>query len=111
MVGMDELAVEMAKVVTRLDNTDSRIASLEITIKRIESLTLSVEKLAMSVEDLAKKQGDYKTSQDVLINRVDEIENTPNKEKASKLDKLIEKIVGLLLAGVIGFLLNSLLGI
>lgn len=108
---MAELNADIARIDQRCSDIERRLSSLENTIKRIESLTVAVEKLALSVENMAKDQLDYRTKQNEIANRLLEVEQLPMKEKAKHHDKVIEKIIGLILAGVVGFLLNHFLGL
>lgn len=108
---MEDVSAKIAILDTKVEAIEERMNTLEQTIKKIESLTISVEKLAFSVENIAKVQKDYRNSQEQLWKKVIAVETAPATEKASKFDKLVEKIVGLVLAAVVGFLLSQVLGL
>lgn len=110
MAETNEIAVQLVRIEQRLTDTDRRIVSLENTIKRIESLTLSVEKLALSVENMARDQVEYRADQNALAKRLLEVEKQPLRDKAEKHDRLVTKVIEIVLAGVVGFLISSVLG-
>ena len=76
------------------DVQSKRIGALEKAVDSINQITVNVERLAISMENMTKeleRQG----------KRLDIIEETPKKRW--------ESIVAALVAGIVGFALNSLL--
>lgn len=76
------------------DVQSKRITALEKAVDSINQITVNVERLAISMENMTKeleRQG----------NRLDAIEETPKKRW--------EAIVAALVAGIVGFALNSFL--
>lgn len=107
----EKVIAELAELKQRMTDTDRRLKNVEDTIKRIESLTISVERLASSVEKLAEDQAGFRADQKELADRLTDVERIPDQEKAGKYKVIVEKAVGLILAGVIGFLLSHFFGI
>lgn len=76
------------------DRQNHRLSALEKAVESITTITVNLERLAISVENMTKeleKQG----------RRLEDIENTPKKRW--------EAIVAALIAGIVGFALNSII--
>lgn len=96
---------------SRIKGTEKRINDLERKTDKLESLTLSVQKLALSVEQMANAQDEYRSEQKNLAERILNVEQQPDKEKANKFDKIWSQIATLVIGAFVGYLLKTFFGI
>ena len=107
----EELGQESIKHSEQLKTVFRQLETLNEKMDSIEGLTLSVQKLAISVEQLAKNQSEDREAQKEIVKQIAILESAPNKDKASKYDKITNQVASILIGAIVGYLLKSLIGI
>ena len=102
----EELTARVYVLEERVKVSNHRIDDLEEKTDRIENLTLSVQKLAISVEQMAKEQIDYRSKHDQIANKLIELEQSPSKDKAKKVDSILTYVAQLIVAAIVGAVLT-----
>ena len=108
---LEKLGETTVKHEEQIKTVFKQLDTLTEKMDAIEGLTLSVHKLSMSVEQLAKNQSEDRDEQKRLTEKIITLENNPDKDKASKYDKIADKISTVVIGAIIGYLLRSLFGI
>lgn len=110
------LAVKLEGVDARCRSNEHRIDDCEAELKEIKNeqkaiyiISTSVEKLATSMGGLQTDVKEIKEGQETLNSKVCDLENRPAKETKKRFDNMTDKIMWLILSGVVGFILAQLL--
>lgn len=91
-------------VMIKLTNVDSRCKSQEHRIDKIEERQDNLDSLVTSVATMATEQDHIKTDVGEIKTDVKALTEKP----AKRWDGMVDKIIGLLVAGGIGFLLAQI---
>ena len=117
---MDEnytnLAVHLQEVDSRSKSNEHRIDELESDMKETKNMQITLVKLANGVENMGNqlmdvKQDiqDVKKGQDELSDKVTTLENRPATETKRRFDKIIDKIIWLVIGGLVAGVLYAVL--
>lgn len=111
-----ELAVHLQEVDSRSQSNTHRIDAHDKELKEIKDkqdaiydLTSSVKSIAIDMAYIKDDVKEVKTSQKELTTKVSEIENRPAINTKKRVDDIKDKIIWLLVGGVVVFLLTSIL--
>ena len=117
---MDEnytnLAVHLQEVDSRSKSNEHRIDELESDMKETKNMQITLVKLANGVENMGNqlmdvKQDiqDVKKGQDELSDKVTTLENRPATETKRRFDKIVDKLVWLIIGGLVAGVLYAVL--
>ena len=117
---MDEnytnLAVHLQEVDSRSKSNEHRIDELESDMKETKTMQITLVKLANGVENMGNqlmdvKQDiqDVKKGQDELSDKVTTLENKPATETKRRFDKIVDKLIWLVIGGLVAGVLYSVL--
>ena len=117
---MDEnytnLAVHLQEVDSRSKSNEHRIDELESDMKETKNMQITLVKLANGVENMGNqlmdvKQDiqDVKKGQDELSDKVTTLENRPATETKRRFDKIVDKLIWLVIGGLVAGVLYSVL--
>ena len=111
-----ELSVKMAEVDSRSRSNQHRIDNLEVEIKAVHEQQISLVKIANSVENMGKtmvslneKVDEISEKQDSFSEKITTLENRPAQETKRVFDSIAEKILWVVVGGLIVWLLGSLI--
>lgn len=107
----EEIGQEIIRHSEQFKTVFKQLEILNEKMDAIEGLTLSVQKLALSVEQLAKNESEDRQTQKDIIKQIAILESAPNKDKASKYDRVTNLILTAVIGGIVGYLLRTLIGI
>lgn len=110
---MDEKYTELA---VHLEAVDSRCKSNEHTLKELRErqdalyeLTASVKSIATDMAYIKEDVKEVKSGQDKLTDKVAILENRPANEAKKRWDDISDKLLWMILSGIIGGLLTAAL--
>ena len=117
---MDEnytnLAVHLQEVDSRSKSNEHRIDELESDMKETKNMQITLVKLANGVENMGNqlmdvKQDiqDVKKGQDELSDKVTTLENRPATETKRRFDKIVDKLIWLVIGGLVAGVLYAVL--
>lgn len=117
---MDEnytnLAVHLQEVDSRSKSNEHRIDDLESDMKETKNMQITLVKLANGVENMGNqlmdvKQDiqDVKKGQDELSDKVTTLENRPATVTKRRIDKIIDKLIWLVIGGLVAGVLYAVL--
>ena len=117
---MDEnytnLAVHLQEVDSRSKSNEHRIDELESDMKETKNMQITLVKLANGVEnmgyqlmDVKQDIQDVKKGQDELSDKVTTLENKPATETKRRFDKIVDKLIWLVIGGLVAGVLYSVL--
>lgn len=111
-----DLAVHLQEVDSRSKSNEHRIDDLESDMKETKNMQITLVKLANGVENMGNqlmdvKQDiqDVKKGQDELSDKVTTLENKPATETKRRFDKIIDKIIWLIIGGLVAGVLYAVL--
>lgn len=111
-----ELAVHIQEVDSRSKSNEHRLDAHEDAIKEIREkqdaiydLTSSVKSIATDMTYIKEDVKEVKSGQDKLNEKVTVLENRPANETKKKIDEITEKLLWLLIGGVVVGLLTTIL--
>ena len=111
-----DLAVHIQEIDSRCKSNEHRIDDLEDEMKKTNDMQITLVKLANGVENMGNQLigvkediQDVKKGQSELSDKVTTLENRPALETKKRWDSISEKLLWLLIAGVVGFLLAQAL--
>ena len=111
-----DLAVHIQEIDSRCKSNEHRIDDLEDEMKKTNDMQITLVKLANGVENMGNQLigvkediQDVKNGQSELSDKVTTLENRPALETKKRWDSISEKLLWLLIAGVVGFLLAQAL--
>lgn len=111
-----DLAVKIEKTDSRSKSNEHRIEDLEVEMKETQNMQITLVKLANGVEnmgnqlmDVKEDIQDVKAGQTELSDKVTFLENKPAQEAKKQRDIILDKLLWLFIAGVVGFLLAQAL--
>ena len=111
-----ELSVKMEEVNSRSKSNQRRIDNLEVEIKAVHEQQISLVKIANSVENMGKtmvslneKVDEISEKQDSFAEKITTLENRPAQETKRVFDSIAEKILWVVVGGLIVWLLGSLI--
>lgn len=111
-----DLAVHLQEVDSRSKSNEHRIDDLESDMKETKNMQITLVKLANGVENMGNqlmdvKQDiqDVKKGQDELSDKVTTLENKPATETKRRFDKIIDKIIWLVIGGLVAGVLYAVL--
>ena len=117
---MDEnytnLAVHLQEVDSRSKSNEHRIDELESDMKETKNMQITLVKLANGVENMGNqlmdvKQDiqDVKKGQDELSDKVTTLENRPATETKRRFDKIVDKLIWVVIGGLVAGVLYAVL--
>lgn len=113
-----ELAVEAAKIDSRSRSNEKRLNNNEAAIEELRKkqdaiyeLTASVKSIAIDMSYVKEDIQDVKKSQQLLTNKVTEIENKPAVDIKTHADNLKYSILSMIAGGLVAWLFLSATGI
>lgn len=111
-----ELAVKVQEVDSRSKSNEHRINELDTQMDKMQETQITLVKLANGVDkmadqlvDMKEDIKDVKVSQKDLSEKVTTLENRPAQQSKRRLDNIAEKITWLVVAGIAGYILATLL--
>lgn len=111
-----ELAVKVQEVDSRSKSNEHRIDELDTQMDKMQETQITLVKLANGVDkmadqlvDMKEDIKDVKISQKDLSEKVTTLENRPAQQSKKRLDNIAEKITWLVVAGIAGYILATLL--
>lgn len=109
-----DLAVHVQEIDSRSKSNEHRIDDLETEMKETKNMQITLVKLANGVEnmgnqlmDVKEDIQDVKKGQNELSNKVTTLENRPAIETKKRLDSIYDKIIWLVIGGVVTFILSQ----
>lgn len=93
----------------RLNNHDSELKEIREKQDAIYELTSSVKSIATDMNYIKEDVREVKTNQRELSSKVTEIENRPANDVKKRIDGIVEKIIWLVVGGVVAALLTTIL--
>ena len=117
---MDEnytnLAVHLQEVDSRSKSNEHRIDDLESDMKETKNMQITLVKLANGVENMGNQLMDVKQDiqevkkgQDELSDKVTTLENRPATETKRRFDRIVDKLIWLVIGGLVAGVLYSVL--
>ena len=117
---MDEnytnLAVHLQEVDSRSKSNEHRIDELESDMKETKNMQITLVKLANGVENMGNQLMDVKQDiqevkkgQDELSDKVTTLENRPATETKRRFDRIVDKVIWLVIGGLVAGVLYSVL--
>ena len=117
---MDEnytnLAVHLQEVDSRSKSNEHRIDELESDMKETKNMQITLVKLANGVENMGNQLMDVKQDiqevkkgQDELSDKVTTLENRPATETKRRFDRIVDKLIWLVIGGLVAGVLYSVL--
>ena len=111
-----DLAVHIQEIDSRSKSNEYRIDDLEIDMKETKDMQITLVKLANGVENMGNQLMDVKEDiQDVkkgqheLSNKVTTLENRPALETKKRWDSIYDKIIWLVIGGIVTFILSQVI--
>ena len=111
-----ELAVHVQEIDSRCKSNEHRITDLECEMKETKDMQITLVKLANGVENMGNqlmdvKQDiqDVKKGQDELSDKVTTLENRPATETKRRFDKIVDKLIWLVIGGLVAGVLYAVL--
>lgn len=111
-----DLAVHLQEVDSRSKSNEHRIDDLESDMKETKNMQITLVKLANGVENMGNqlmdvKQDiqDVKKGQDELSDKVTTLENKPATETKRRFDKIVDKLIWLVIGGLVAGVLYTVL--
>ena len=111
-----ELAVKVQEIDSRSRSNEHRIDELDTQMDKMQETQITLVKLANGVDkmadqlvDMKEDIKDVKVSQKDLSEKVTTLENRPAQQSKKRLDNIAEKITWLVIAGIAGYILATLL--
>ena len=109
-----DLAVHVQEIDSRSKSNEHRIDDLEHDMKETKEMQITLVKLANGVEnmgnqlmDVKEDIQDVKKGQNELSDKVTTLENRPALETKKRLDSIYDKIIWLVIGGVVTFILSQ----
>ena len=111
-----DLAVHLQEVDSRSKSNEHRIDDLESDMKETKNMQITLVKLANGVENMGNQLMDVKQDiqevkkgQDELSDKVTTLENKPATETKRRFDKIVDKLIWLVIGGLVAGVLYSVL--
>lgn len=111
-----DLAVHLQEVDSRSKSNEHRIDDLESDMKETKNMQITLVKLANGVEnmgtqlmDVKQDIQDVKKGQDELSDKVTTLENRPATETKRRFDKIVDKLIWLVIGGLVAGVLYAVL--
>ena len=111
-----DLAVHIQEVDSRSKSNEHRINDLEIDMKETKDMQITLVKLANGVEnmgnqlmDVKEDIQDVKKGQNELSDKVTTLENRPALETKKRWDSIYDKIIWLVIGGIVTFILSQVI--
>lgn len=111
-----ELAVKVQEVDSRSKSNEHRIDELDTQVNKMQETQITLIKLANGIDkmadqlvDMKEDIKDVKISQKDLSEKVTTLENRPAQQSKKRLDNIAEQITWLVVAGIAGYILATLL--
>ena len=111
-----DLAVHLQEVDSRSKSNEHRIDELESDMKETKNMQITLVKLANGVENMGNQLMDVKQDiqevkkgQDELSDKVTTLENRPATETKRRFDKIVDKLIWLVIGGLVAGVLYSVL--
>ena len=111
-----DLAVHLQEVDSRSKSNEHRIDELESDMKETKNMQITLVKLANGVENMGNQLMDVKQDiqevkkgQDELSDKVTTLENRPATETKRRFDRIVDKVIWLVIGGLVAGVLYSVL--
>ena len=111
-----DLAVHVQEIDSRSKSNEHRIDDLETEMKETKSMQITLVKLANGVEnmgnqlmDVKEDIQDVKKGQNELSDKVTTLENRPALETKKRWDSIYDKIIWLVIGGIVTFILSQVI--
>lgn len=111
-----DLAVHLQEVDSRSKSNEHRIDDLESDMKETKNMQITLVKLANGVENMGNQLMDVKQDiqevkkgQDELSDKVTTLENKPATETKRRFDKIVDKLIWLVIGGLVAGVLYAVL--
>lgn len=101
---LEEIAVKVASLEQRSMSCIRRIEKLELQTEAVQKLAMAIERIAMEQSNQTKAIERIEKDVGKLDSKVDTLEKKP----AKRWDSVVEKIIMLLIAAVMTFLLAKI---
>ena len=111
-----DLAVHLQEVDSRSKSNEHRIDELESDMKETKNMQITLVKLANGVENMGNQLMDVKQDiqevkkgQDELSDKVTTLENRPATETKRRFDRIVDKLIWLVIGGLVAGVLYSVI--
>ena len=111
-----DLAVHLQEVDSRSKSNEHRIDDLESDMKETKNMQITLVKLANGVENMGNQLMDVKQDiqevkkgQDELSDKVTTLENKPATETKRRFDRIVDKLIWLVIGGLVAGVLYAVL--
>ena len=111
-----DLAVHLQEVDSRSKSNEHRIDELESDMKETKNMQITLVKLANGVENMGNQLMDVKQDiqevkkgQDELSDKVTTLENRPATETKRRFDRIVDKVIWLVIGGLVAGVLYSVI--
>ena len=111
-----DLAVHVQEIDSRCKSNEHRIDDLENDMKETKDMQITLVKLANGVENMGNQLMDVKQDiqevkkgQDELSDKVTTLENRPATETKRRFDRIVDKLIWLVIGGLVAGVLYSVL--
>ena len=111
-----DLAVHLQEVDSRSKSNEHRIDELESDMKETKNMQITLVKLANGVENMGNQLMDVKQDiqevkkgQDELSDKVTTLENRPATETKRRFDRIVDKLIWLVIGGLVAGVLYAVL--
>ena len=111
-----DLAVHLQEVDSRSKSNEHRIDDLESDMKETKNMQITLVKLANGVENMGNQLMDVKQDiqevkkgQDELSDKVTTLENRPATETKRRFDRIVDKLIWLVIGGLVAGVLYSVI--
>jgi chromosome segregation ATPase len=117
-----ELSVKVEKIGSKADSNGHRIDDLESDVKEVKDIQITLVKLANGVENMGNQLIDVKAqikdvklgqdalskNQSIMSEEINEVKNRPANEAKAFLDTVTGKIISVIAAGLIFYILGAM---
>lgn len=107
----EDIVMKIAEHDEKFRAANRRINDLEETYKQIQELTVSVKELTMSVKSMVEEQANQRAEQKRQAEQIEELKNTPDRERSRFWKSIGEKLVYLVIGGIVTYLFALATGI
>ena len=111
-----DLAVHLQEVDSRSKSNEHRIDELESDMKETKNMQITLVKLANGVENMGNQLMDVKQDiqevkkgRDELSDKVTTLENKPATETKRRFDRIVDKLIWLVIGGLVAGVLYAVL--
>ena len=113
-----ELSVHVQEIDSRTKSNEHRLNEHDMIMKELQKkqdtiydLTASVKSIATDMNYIKEDVKEVKTGQQKLNDKVQELENKPNKMLSERMQGITDKVIWTVIGGILAYLLHLMTGI